>query len=423
LSLLRKNNGEILLSSDFWLSEQGIEVRLQDLAEAVTWETVNNATRLTGSEAGAKVFEWITEIGPETCNYCDSQSGRRYRIGQFIPQIPAHPNCLHPNTLVHTTSGLVPIKKVAVGDLVLTHKGRYRPVVQLHRRQVKGPLFRVEGCGITGNHPVLTPNGWVRIDGLQNGTKACFVDVSRNSDVVFRDLDSDKFPTMTRKQYFLASIISSFRIGIMPVPSVNFNGNLVLRNGKVDIIDFHRILRNHFNFASLENIKKLLFKRRQNRVLLSRRSALNSLLSGSLPTPRSIVSRFNLMKSLLFRHLVPPANLSITLPSNLSSCFNKSFSNRSSGDSEFLGERKFGNARTIKTNNLSYGQGEPSKGSVSLSSPHPLTPSPIDIDTIQYKGYVHNLSVLEDESYIIGEHGLAVHNCRCHWDVLFEMGQ
>jgi hypothetical protein len=268
------------MSSEFWLSDYGIELRLEDLAEAVTWETFNNATRLAGSEAGAKEFEWVTEIGPTTCNYCDSQSGRRYRIGQFIPQIPAHNNCLHPNALVHTIRGLIPIRKVAVGDLVWTHKGRYRSVMQLHRRRVKEPLFRVDGCGMTGNHPVLTPDGWVRIDGLQNGAKAYFVEVSRNCDVVLRNLDSNKFKS--------------------------------------------------------------------------------------------------------------------------------------------LSERKFRTARIIKVNDLSHGQSESGKGSISLASPHPLTLSSIDIYTTQYKGYVHNLSVLEDESYAIGERGLVVHNCRCHWDVLFK---
>jgi hypothetical protein len=81
------------MSSEFWLSEQGLDVRLQDLAEAVTWETFNDMTQLTGNEEHAKAFEWVTEISPETCDYCDGQSGRRYRIGQFLPQIPSHPNC------------------------------------------------------------------------------------------------------------------------------------------------------------------------------------------------------------------------------------------------------------------------------------------------------------------------------------------
>jgi hypothetical protein len=64
------------------------------LAEAVTWRTINGAIQVYGSEAGVDDFEWVTqydEVNP--CDYCDSQSGRRYRRGQFMPEIPAHPNC------------------------------------------------------------------------------------------------------------------------------------------------------------------------------------------------------------------------------------------------------------------------------------------------------------------------------------------
>lgn len=77
----------------FWTSDAGILLRLEDLAQMVVWRTVNNAIQIIGSEIGAKGFEWITEIDNKTCDYCDGQSGRRYRVGQFMPQIPAHPNC------------------------------------------------------------------------------------------------------------------------------------------------------------------------------------------------------------------------------------------------------------------------------------------------------------------------------------------
>jgi len=81
------------MSEDFWSSPKGIEMRLQDLAESITWHTVNNAIQILGSNAGAKELEWVTEIDDRSCNFCDSQSGRRYKFGQFIPLIPHHPHC------------------------------------------------------------------------------------------------------------------------------------------------------------------------------------------------------------------------------------------------------------------------------------------------------------------------------------------
>ena len=81
------------MSSNFWTTPEGISMRLEELAESITWQTVNNSIQILGSNAGAVGMEWVTEIDDVTCNYCDGQSGRRYKFGQFLPQCPAHPHC------------------------------------------------------------------------------------------------------------------------------------------------------------------------------------------------------------------------------------------------------------------------------------------------------------------------------------------
>lgn len=53
------------------------------------------------------------------------------------------PFCLAPGTLVLTGEGLKPIESVTVGDLVLTHKGRYQPVTALLNRDYDGPILRL----------------------------------------------------------------------------------------------------------------------------------------------------------------------------------------------------------------------------------------------------------------------------------------
>ncbi|MCJ7762674.1 hypothetical protein MUP38_04370 [Candidatus Bathyarchaeota archaeon] len=82
------------MSESFWTSEAGFLLRLDMLSQDIVWRTINNSIQLIGGEAGVREFEWVTEyLDNEPCNYCDSQSGRRYRVGQFIPRIPAHTNC------------------------------------------------------------------------------------------------------------------------------------------------------------------------------------------------------------------------------------------------------------------------------------------------------------------------------------------
>jgi len=81
------------MTEEFWLSEEGILIRLEDLAHDFSFKTYNGALKANFQEAGFKEFEWVTVIDKDTCNYCDSQAGRRYRIGQFLPKMPAHIKC------------------------------------------------------------------------------------------------------------------------------------------------------------------------------------------------------------------------------------------------------------------------------------------------------------------------------------------
>jgi phage FluMu gp28-like protein/intein/homing endonuclease len=74
--------------------------------------------------------------------------------------------CVLPGSLVLTERGPTPIEDVAVGEKVLTHRGRYRSVVATRRTPFRGALKEIrtyhssEPLYVTGNHPVLA----VRVD-------------------------------------------------------------------------------------------------------------------------------------------------------------------------------------------------------------------------------------------------------------------
>ena len=63
--------------------------------------TYNGALRMSYEEAGFKELVWVTNVQfpiglhrkGSTCELCFSRSGKRYRVGQFLPRIPAHLNC------------------------------------------------------------------------------------------------------------------------------------------------------------------------------------------------------------------------------------------------------------------------------------------------------------------------------------------
>jgi len=69
--------------------------------------------------------------------------------------------CLPAGVPISTDSGIVPIDSIRVGDEVLTHRGRYRPVTELHTRMYTGPLYQIRVTGqpdlleATEDHPIL----------------------------------------------------------------------------------------------------------------------------------------------------------------------------------------------------------------------------------------------------------------------------
>jgi ribonucleoside-diphosphate reductase alpha chain len=111
-----------------------------------------------------------------------TQSDQFYRLmteGWFEPNSPTLMNagrplgqlsaCFAAGTMVETIDGPRPIEEIAVGTPVLTHEGRYRPVTETMRRT--GRLYRVKvdklpAIYVTGEHPLLTTDGWVQVQNL-----------------------------------------------------------------------------------------------------------------------------------------------------------------------------------------------------------------------------------------------------------------
>lgn len=77
-----------------------------------------------------------------------------------IPSGERHELCLPPGEEVFTNEGYIPIGKVKLGQRVLTHKGIYREVTKIFKREYKGKLCYIEPwyflpVALTPEHPVL----------------------------------------------------------------------------------------------------------------------------------------------------------------------------------------------------------------------------------------------------------------------------
>lgn len=117
-----------------------------------------------GNNIGRKQADWLPTIGP------------------------IHPYCFNsPAVKIYTSKGWKNISEIKVGDLVLTHMGRYKHVTKIFRRKYNGEktyelFYSFPGSGykrtrkcrvraITGNHPILTKRGWVTVEDLTIGDK------------------------------------------------------------------------------------------------------------------------------------------------------------------------------------------------------------------------------------------------------------
>lgn len=79
-------------------------------------------------------------------------------------------SCLVGDSWINVRTGAKQIKDLEIGDEVLTHKGRWKKVIDKQCRQSNDDIYeiktRMTPIRITGNHPVLTNRGWVRVDEL-----------------------------------------------------------------------------------------------------------------------------------------------------------------------------------------------------------------------------------------------------------------
>ena len=92
---------------------------------------------------------------------------------------------ISPRVLIYTSDGFTPIKDIGIGDLVLTHRGRFRKVIYVRPQEVlpKGSGLvrlsigpgdrpgRVTHVTVTPEHPFMVNGVWKRADEIRAGDR------------------------------------------------------------------------------------------------------------------------------------------------------------------------------------------------------------------------------------------------------------
>lgn len=102
-------------------------------------------------------------------------------------------SCVTGDTWINTATGGKMAKDIQIGDMVLTHKNRYRKVVDVIPTKDKNDIYELTvksrqfPLNITGNHLVLTNKGWVAVEDLDPQVHL----VATNGKVEYNSVDTE----------------------------------------------------------------------------------------------------------------------------------------------------------------------------------------------------------------------------------------
>ena len=132
-------------------------------------------------------MQQLSTLDSHTSEICIAYSGAQWDLdgnpinGTTLPYnggCPRHPNCVALGEMVMTDHGNKPIEDIKVGDLVLTHKNRFKPVTTVFRKRNESGIIRIihteagNIIRVTDEHPILTMGrGWLSANMVKVGDK------------------------------------------------------------------------------------------------------------------------------------------------------------------------------------------------------------------------------------------------------------
>lgn len=134
-------------------------------------------------EIGEPVLvEWVAVMDDRTRSYHAARNGKVYERDVARGML-GEPNCLLDGQVqIYSSKGWQRVMDIKVGDLVLTHKGRFRKVMALSRSlgkrgdevtkiQIKKGSYYNENISVTSNHPLLIGGKWIAAKDIKEGDK------------------------------------------------------------------------------------------------------------------------------------------------------------------------------------------------------------------------------------------------------------
>ena len=395
--------GATLIEADAALRNQLKDVIRTETAEAISRrESVQKLASNLGHATGDWSRDWRRIANTEVQQAMQTGLADRYRedygTSVRVAKVPMPDACFRAGTPILTQRGKVSIEQLRVGDLVLTHKMRWRPVTHLFQRLFSGNLYGVNGRRpqATGNHPYLADLDWRRVDSLKGGEYVVETIVSG---------EAQDDPALGLEQSVLDHVSAVGSSSGVPVTAVQLYRYLQMRDSNIDV----EWANGHFwnGRELLEGIDQgQTFGGRGTTGVLSGLGFTGLCLWGNRQLA-GLASRVRELLAFLLGHALQSRPLAFGLGGVGEPIFLEPFGDSSPRDLESLRQRFQGMfARVPGQEQFGLGNG--------FSMVHGRTITPHvgivkSIDTESFKGLVYNLEVKEDQSYVAD--GLVVHNC------------
>lgn len=366
---------------------------------------------------------WLTSHDDRVCDICAPHDGEFFvvndLIGIFMLGLPpdgTHYGCVLPGNVVASPGHVLAAAKSF-------YDGRAVEIVIADGRRLT----------VTANHPILTKNGWVRAD-LLNNTDQCFVTIEREGIAFGVNLDDYHMPTVIEKVFEAIKETSAVQPASMKPTSKDFYGDGRFINGDVDIVYTNRFLLSDIHTVTSQPISQFGLNRgNEGQQTLPPLSHDNLLFEGmgSLGSDMRVCQHCG---SLLWGSCFPTFEHCVGNGAGFYSSFNDASPENISRNSQlsskglfsFSSPITFQNAFQIRDNLLSTSDNAARFQRIvdSLSIDTQLAAYFLDrhsgqvqltdivsVNHFDYSGYVYDMQTDPYQLYICN--GVVVHNCRC----------
>jgi hypothetical protein len=340
------------------------------------------------------------------------------RYADKVDAPPFHWNAILAGEMCMTSNGEMPIENVRVGDMVLTHAGRFMPVTMALSRKNTGTVLEIETSGgvirVTPEHPILTTAGWKNAEFLRQGDAILGCNKTQGLPTIGSNAGTlnanpqDRIPER-------AEIFVSRDIGVaagMMSATVNLKANVQLWKEKVNDILTYWLLKFKVCVKRFEPIYKHLLDFcgicavgicTTNCLALSNSGHMNGVFSfHSFRSNRIGDTNTRMCKTL------PATGKGFLNISSFNTSLMQPALNNIAGNAKFISNRPFRDTGFV----FAHNSADININSVRHNNLLPSTHYIINkIATLELQNViVCDLSVDVDESYCIGGH--YVHNCR-----------